>query len=30
MFKKLECVSLYTSDIKSSVDFYTNLGLKEN
>lgn len=30
MFKRLECVSLYTSDIKNSLDFYTALGLKEN
>ncbi|WP_032122463.1 VOC family protein [Clostridium amazonitimonense] len=30
MFKRLECVSIYTSDIESSVDFYNSLGLKEN
>jgi|GEM_PF-810100 len=30
MFKKLECVCIYTNDIEKSRSFYTSMGLVEN
>lgn len=29
MFKKLECVSMYTSNLEESISFYESLGLKK-